>query len=295
MATFVAVVEAGSLTAAATRLNTTKSVVSRRLVDLETELGAILLERGTRGARATEVGAVYYAKCVRILEAIHSSSEFVSGFNDIVAGTLKVAMARSFHEASIAAVLNRFAAQYPDIVLQVETPESGRLDDGDFDVALQPGEPSGPDLIARTLFEFANVLCASPDYLQRRGMPRMPAEMADHDALVDGDGKAIGWSHREHGQWLPLRTREHLRSSDRRQLVSAVREGLGILLAPESVVAEDLSAGRLQRVLADAELPPGRISILYPRSRRTSRKVQLLLAFLREAFPADEAMIADPD
>lgn len=283
MATFVAVVEAGSLTAAATRLGTTKSVVSRRLGDLEAELGATLIERGVRGARATEVGAVYYAKCVRILEAVQSASEFVSGFNDLVSGPLKIAVVRSFHDPRILAALNAFAAAYPEIVLRVETPDASALNDLDFDVILQTGEPDSADLIARTLFEFANVLCASPEYLQRRGVPQVPEELADHDALLDSDG-AAGWSYRSGAQWMQLRHRERMSSVDRRQLVAAAIEGLGILLAPESVVAEDLANGRLQRLMADVELPAGRMSMLYPRSRRTSRKVQLLLGFLRETF-----------
>lgn len=295
MAAFVAVVEAGSLTAAAARLGTTKSVVSRRLSDLEMELNTTLLERSVRGVRLTEVGAVYYAKSVRILEAVHSASEFVSGFNDIVAGPLKVVVFRSFHDALIMPVLNRFAAKYPDVVLQVETSGSGGLNDAEFDIALQSGEPgNSTDLVARALFEFGNVLCASPEYLQCRGIPQTPDEMVDHEGLLDRDSRTTGWIYRERGHWMQLRIRERLSSSDRQQLISAARDGLGIVLVPESMATADLESGRLCRILQDVEIPPGRISMLYPRSRRNSRKVQLLLAFLQEAF-ASQGMVVTSD
>lgn len=280
MATFVAVVETGSLTAAAMRLDTTKSVVSRRLADLERELGAILLERGARGARPTEVGAVYYAKCLRILESIHAASDFVAGFNEMVSGSLKIVVARSFHETQIAALLNCFAFEHSEIVLQVESSRAGALGEIDYDVALLSGSPDNTDLIARPLFEFANVLCASREYLERHGMPHTAADLAGHDGLFESDG-VTGWSHRRGEQLLQLRAKERMVSSDPQQLLSAVRAGLGILQAPEPVIADDLASGRLQRLLPGMEMPRGQFALLYPRSRRASRKVQLLAEFLR--------------
>ena len=96
MNAFVAVVEMASFTEAARRLGTTKSVISRRISDLEQELGAALLDRNARSVRATEVGAVYYAKCVRILESIGAANDFVTGFNSLVKGRLRVAVPEAF-------------------------------------------------------------------------------------------------------------------------------------------------------------------------------------------------------
>lgn len=280
MATFVAVVESGSLTAAADRLDTTKSVVSRRLGDLEKELGITLLERGARGARTTEVGAVYYAKCVRILESIEAANEFASGFNNIVSGMLKVVIAPGYHDVEIAALLNRFALEHPEVILQVDAFRPGGLAETDFDVALHPGDPDDSDLIARPLFEFNRVMCASPGYLQQRGMPATPEELAGHDALLGiVDGSDV-WRHRSGENWSPLRVRERMRCIDHRQLLEAARAGLGVVLAPEAIVADDLSTGRLALVLPGLELPRGHVTMLYARSRRASRKVQLLLEFL---------------
>ena len=92
MTAFVAVVEMASFTEAGRRLGTTKSVISRRVSDLERELGAPLLDRSARSVRTTEVGAVYYAKCVRILESVGAATDFVAGFNSLVRGRLRVAV-----------------------------------------------------------------------------------------------------------------------------------------------------------------------------------------------------------
>ncbi len=289
MATFVAVVEAGSLTAAADRLDTTKSVVSRRLGDLEKALGITLLERGARGARTTEVGAVYYAKCVRILESIQAANEFASGFNNIVSGLLKVVVAPGYHDGEIAALLNRFALEHPEVTLQVDAFRPGSLAETDFDVALQPGDPEDADLIARPLFEFNRVLCASPDYLQQRGTPATPEELSGHEALLGMPDGNDDWRHRTGENWSPLRVRERMRCIDHRQLLAAARAGLGVVMAPEAIVAEDLAARRLARVLPGLQLPRGHVAMVYARSRRASRKVQLLLEFLRDAVPPAQA------
>lgn len=292
MATFVAVVETGSVTAAATRLNTTKSVVSRRLSDVERELGTTLIERGARGARTTEVGAVYYAKCLRILESIHAANDFVAGFNNVVSGPLKLVLSRTMHDGQIESALNRFVLEHPELVLQIDVPGPAGLAELDFDAVLQSGEPEGADLIARPLFEFTNVICASPDYLQRRGMPQTADDMVDHDVLLDATGGMEDWYYLAHGKWTALRFRTRMSCREPRQLLSAALAGVGLYMAPESIVAGLVAAGRLQRVLPDLTLPRNQFSVFYPRSRRTSRKVQLLLSFLRDAYETENATSA---
>jgi len=290
MTAFVTVVQAASFTEAARRLEVTKSVVSRRIADLERELGALLLDRGARrGARPTEVGAVYYAKCVRILESIHAANDFVAGFNSLVKGRLSVVVARSFDDVLIVPLLNRFAAMYPDVLLDVTVVGEANLAEMNFDVAIRPGEIDEPDLIARPIVGYRHVLCASPDYLDLRGTPVTPADLADHDGLADGYGETGSWRFLVDGRWQEFRFRERLRTYSCSQLVSAACSGLGIVMVPDLLVADELASGRLCRLLPEYPAPTGTLSLIYPKSRRASQKVQKLLSFLIESVPTGPA------
>lgn len=284
MTAFVTVVQVASFTEAAKRLEVTKSVVSRRIADLERELGVPLLDRGTRGGvRPTEVGAVYYAKCVRILESIHAANDFVAGFNSVVKGRLNVVVPNSFADALVTPLLNRFAALYPDILLDVSIGGDG-LVDTNFDMAIRVGEIDEPDMIARPMASYRNLLCASPGYLDHQRSPSTPDELIDHDGLADAAVGTPGtWRLQVRGDWKDIRYREKLRSSSCRHLISAACDGLGIVMVPDLLVTHELESGCLRPLLMDYPAPSGSLSVVYPKSRRASQKVQRLLGFLLES------------
>lgn len=284
MVAFVAVVETASFTDAARRLATTKSVISRRVSDLERELGTPLLDRGARSVRATEVGAVYYAKCVRILESIGAAADFVAGFNSLVRGRLRVALPGSFNGALFAPLLNEFAKRYPEVLLDIQADdEYANLGDSHFDAAIRIGRLGEANLIARPLAGFRQWLCASPDYLQAHGVPQSPDDLAEHHGLIDASGEGHGgWQLWTNGEVRSCRVRERIRSNSSEQLVLAACAGLGIVQASGILVADAIVSGRLRVVLPECAPPASQISIVYPSSRRASQKVQTLLSFLSE-------------
>jgi DNA-binding transcriptional LysR family regulator len=284
MAAFVAVVETASFTEAARRLTTTKSVISRRVSDLERELGAPLLDRDARSVRVTEVGAVYYAKCVRILESIGAATDFVAGFNGLVRGRLRVALSESFNGALISPLLNEFAERYPEVLLDIQTDdEYVNLGDSHFDVAIRAGGPGDANLIARPLASFRRWLCASPAYLRMHGVPRSPDDLAEHHGLIDASDEGHGgWQLWVDGEARNYQVRERIRSNSSEQLLSAACAGLGIVWASSILAADAIVSGQLRLVLAECAPPAGQISIVYPSSRRASQKVQTLLSFLSE-------------
>ena len=293
MTAFVAVVEMASFTEAGRRLGTTKSVISRRVSDLERELGAPLLDRSARSVRTTEVGAVYYAKCVRILESIGAATDFVAGFNSLVRGRLRVAVPEAFSAALITPLLNEFAAQYPEVLLDIEADDQYvNLGDSHFDVALRVGRLGDSSLIARPLASFRHWLCASPGYLQKNGVPSSPEDLAEHDGLIDVMAESHGaWQLQAGGELRSFRVRERIRSNNSGHLLSAARAGLGIVQAPSILAADAIASGSLQLVLPDHAPPPSQLSVVYPKSRKASQKVQTLLAFLVERM----ATLADWD
>ena len=293
MTAFVAVVEMASFTEAGRRLGTTKSVISRRVSDLERELGAPLLDRSARSVRTTEVGAVYYAKCVRILESIGAATDFVAGFNSLVRGRLRVAVPEMFSAPLITPLLNEFAARYPEVLLDIEADDQYvSLGDSHFDVAVRVGRLADSSLIARPLASFGHWLCASPAYLQHRGMPRTPEALAEHDGLIDVMGDTHGaWQLQVGGELRSFRVRERIRSNSSAHLLSAACAGLGIMQAPSILAADAIACGKLQVILPDYAPPPSQLSLVYPKSRKASQKVQTLLAFLGERM----ATLADWD
>lgn len=284
MVAFVAVVETASFTEAARRLVTTKSVISRRVSDLERELGAPLLDRSARSVRATEVGAVYYAKCVRILESIGAASDFVAGFNSLIKGRLRIAVPQSFGSTLITPLLNEFAERYPEVLLEIEADdEYVNLGDSHFDAAIRVGRLGDSNLIARPLTSFRQWLCASPAYLQARGVPRSSTDLSEHEGLIDASGEGHGtWQLWINGETRACRVRERIRSNDSEQLLRAACAGLGIVQAASIMAADAIVSGQLRIVLPECAPPAIQISVVYPKSRRTSQKVQTLLAFLSE-------------
>ena len=284
MAAFVAVVETASFTEAARRLTTTKSVISRRVSDLERELGAPLLDRDARSVRVTEVGAVYYAKCVRILESIGAATDFVAGFNGLIRGRLRVALPESFNNALIAPLLNEFAERYPDVLLDIQADDDYvNLGDSHFDVAIRVGRLGDANLIARPLASFRQWLCASPAYLRAHGVPQSPDDLAEHHGLIGASDEGHGgWQLWVNGEARNCQVRERVRSNSSEQLISAACAGLGIVRASSILAADAIVSGRLRLVLAEYAPPASQISIVYPKSRRASQKVQTLLSFLSE-------------
>ena len=284
MNAFVAVVEMASFTEAARRLGTTKSVISRRISDLEQELGAALLDRNARSVRATEVGAVYYAKCVRILESIGAANDFVTGFNSLVKGRLRVAVPEAFGASLITPLLNEFAEQYPEILLDIDSDDVHvNLSESHFDLGIRAGRLGDTNLIARPLTTFRSWLCASPAYLQQRGIPRSAQDLSEHDGLINASDEGQGtWQLLINGELRACRVRERIRSNNSEHLLSAARAGLGIVQIPGIIAADAIAAGELRVVLPECAPPPSQISVVYPKSRRASQKVQTLMAFLAQ-------------
>jgi DNA-binding transcriptional LysR family regulator len=286
MTAYVAVVETSSISQAAQRLGVVKSVTSRRIRGLEQALGVALLDRAGSRIRPTEIGAVYYAKCVRILEAIESAHEFTSGHNKVLGGKLRLSVSPTLLSAVLAPRLAEFARVHPTLILDVEAdalPPDFQV--GGHDIAFRVGRQPDSSLLTRSFDSVPSVICASPDYLQAHGRPRHPDELASHAGLLytHGEPNAL-WTLAVDGEQRGFRVRERLRSTCRVQLLHAARAGLGLLLAPCYAVEAALADGSLQTVLDDFMPMPDKIVAVYPQSRRYSKKVQALIEFLSESL-----------
>ncbi len=289
METFVRVVEAGSLTAAARRMDIAKSAVSRRLRGLETRLGVQLLRRTTRRISVTASGQDYYRRCQRILADVDEAEAEVSDVHGRLVGMLRVAAPLSFGVGYLQPAVAAFQQRHPDVRfdLDLNDRQVDLLAEG-FDLGLRIVPLPLPDstLMARLLATIPLVVCASPGYLARRGMPAAPEVVPEHDCLVysetaDPDQwRCIDPQGHDHR----LRLQPRMRANNGDFLREMACAGHGLTLQPRFLVHDALTTGRLETVLGDCDWSGVGLFALYPQTRHLSARVRVFIDFLADYF-----------
>jgi DNA-binding transcriptional LysR family regulator len=268
---FVAAVEHGGISAAARALGRDPSVVSRRLDALEARLGVRLLSRTTRRITLTEAGAVYLTRVRTILSELSAADAEAAEGAAAPRGLLRLSLPATYARRWIAPRLPEFVAAYPEV--QLELHHTDRFVDliaEGFDAAVRIGELSDSSLTVRRLAPVEIILCASPDYVARRGVPSKPADLEKHECLrFPMEGFWQGWKLRNGDEHVTQRVSGSIVSDEGEGLVAACVAGAGILLASDWEIGQELTNGRLIRVLPewrfDVEaavqvvLPPGRL------------------------------------
>lgn len=290
MATFVRIVEGGSLSAAARRLRLSLPAISRHLRALEDEVGAPLVLRTTRRMTVTEVGREYYERCVRILQQVEEA-QAAGRRRALVEGRLVVAASVTFGTRRLAPTLPGLLAAHPRlrIELRIEDRLSNLVGDG-IDVAIRAGSPVAPDtegVIAVPLASTGRVAVAAPAYLRRRGEPKEPAALARHAALVQvvGTGAlATRWRFTRDGREETVTVAEALSCNALVVLREAAVAGIGVAVLPEWLVADELASGALRPILSAWTCPRTSLSALYRVELRGDARVRALVEHLRAAL-----------
>lgn len=282
METFIAVVESGSFTLAASRLEMSAVMVGKYIALLETQLGTRLLERNTRRQSLTDAGRVFYDEAKRVLEQVSIAESAVERLRTAPAGTLRISAPTSFGGCVIAPLTATFLQAWPEV--RVELDLTNRMVDmvnEGFDLAIRIGDIRNDDLVAKYLCPYRMVICAAPDYLARHGTPQTPADLIDHLCLSH-----TVWTARN--EWrLPgvegeVRWKRDaiLRCNDGYGLRTAAVAGAGLLLQPEVLVADELASGRLIRVLAPFTPQPRPVYLLWRQDLRPLPKLTQFIAHL---------------
>ncbi|WP_223621796.1 LysR family transcriptional regulator [Lysobacter sp. ESA13C] len=294
MLAFVAVVNATSFTGAARQLGTSKSVISRRISEIELQLGTQLIDRSGSRISVTDVGNAYYERCVSIIESVEAANDLAAGFNGGIHGTLRVSVPHFYGAQVLAPLFNEFASIYSGLRIDLGVEECDAGGNGtNYDLSIRIGHLANSSLLAKRLGATRSWICASPEYLAARGTPKLPGELAYHDCLVNsGNGTSAGWQLLVEGELRTARVRERIRSPCCFQLLQAARSGLGLALLPDYVIADAIATGRLKVVMPDCAPPAGPVSLVYPSSRRSSLKVQALIGFLSERLAHDSLVRA---
>ncbi|VWB24604.1 LysR family transcriptional regulator [Burkholderia metallica] len=290
MRVYRCLVESRGFSAAADRLDTTHSTVSRQLKLLEASLGVQLVNRNTRNFSLTAAGERYYDACVDILERVAAASEDVTDSPGQPSGVLRVSMPLSVGTLEMPAWLPAFRRAYPDIQLDVSCSDRfvNLIGEG-FDVALRiSGGLPDSDLVARTLAISDEILVASPDYVARRGLPRTPVQLAKHDLLAySGSDDRTSWRVTPpKGAPVTVRLDGPLRIDAITALHAAVIAGLGIGAFTHHTVRDDIAHRRLVPILPGHTLAKRRYYALYPKSRHVPPKVRAFVDFVATLYDA---------
>ena len=284
---FVAVVDAGSFTAAAERLNIAKSAVSRRVSALEERLGVQLLRRTTRVLNLTDTGKSFYEHGTRILADLEEAEAAVQQQHGELRGTLRVALPLSFGVRHMCGPIAAFNRQHPRVKFELDLNDR-RVDliEENVDMALRIGRLSDSSLIARRLFDVKGVVCASPAYIHARGEPQTPEELIDHDCLVYSNLPDLDkWTCEDaDGRRRDVRIRRTLTASSGDFLANASAHGMGIVISPTFIAADAIRKGRLIPVLTDVTWPVSPAYAVYPPTRHLSYRVRAFIDFLADKF-----------
>ena len=253
LAVFVAVVDAGSFTSASDKLELSKSMVSKCVNRLEASLGARLLHRTTRRLRLTEAGSALYENSSSALNAIEEAKLAVSKLQGTPRGKLKVSTSTAFGAMQLPRVIRDLSAEYPELEIELvlEDRQVDLLREG-IDVAIRiTGATPDSGLVYRKLAPNRQVICASPEYIGRRGLPRIPADLASHDCVAHSARATPRVWHLTgpDGEQISVQINGRPTINSALAVRQAALEGLGIIELNSYLVGEDIVAGRLVRLL----------------------------------------------
>ena len=292
--TVIAVVETGSFTAASERLGMSKALVSKYIGEVEDSLGVRLLNRSTRRLALTEAGQRYYDQALPLLEEFEEMVDSVTGEQSSPRGLLRISVPVTFGEMSLAPLIPKFLQQYPDIGVDLQLSDKmiDMLEEG-IDVVIRIGGVDDSSLIAKHIQTLPLALCASPDYIQSRGRPKTPEELAEklakHDCIIDSNFRI--------GKHWPIICPNNITTSvevSSRSMANsprAVKEialaGGGIGMIPRFIVQDALDDGRLEEILPEYRTLEFGLFAIYPHRRYLSRKVRCFIDFLVMEFASN--------
>jgi DNA-binding transcriptional LysR family regulator len=279
MEMFVRVIESGSFSAAARDFNVGQPAVSKTIASLEDRLGVRLLTRSTRRLSPTEAGTAFYERALRAIVEASEAEAAAHGAGVGLEGRLRIAAPVTFSRLHLVPQLGHFLEAHPKVHLDLVMDD--RVVDlvaENIDVALRLGVLTDSALKARKLAQAERLVVASPAYLARRGVPRMPAALLEHDCIVYGQGSGgHEWQFRRGASETSVYLRARLKFSAAEGVREAVLAGQGFAIASRWMFAPELKSGEVATVLGEWALPPMDLWVVYPSGRLTSAKARAFI------------------
>ena len=286
MQLFVQVVQEGSFSATARTLGITPSSVSRQISQLEGELGARLFQRTTRKQSLTEAGKIYFQHAERIIADLETARLAVSRLTDTPSGSLHITAEADLALAYIAPILPEFLERYPEIKVRISMSVGMKdLVDSGIDLAIRMGHLGDSNLIARKIAMSHSLVCASPAYIKKFGLPSHPSELESHNCLsfrIKAGKNHWGFTLPEGSLEVPISGNVNVNSLF--FLRNVALEGLGIIMIPSWIIRDELSNGQLIPLLKDYPLEPSNTPIhaVFAHNKHLAPKVRAFVDFLVE-------------
>lgn len=285
MKVYTLAVEKGSLSAAAIACDISATMAGKHLSMLEKRLGMQLLNRTTRRQHLTAFGEDYYIRCKEILRLVAETEVQAQNQHLLASGKLRISAPVTFGTEALMPALPEYLARYPQVSIEVALSDRvvDLLEDG-FEAAIRIGQLPDSALIAKPLAAYRMMICASPDYLARRGTPAQPEDLNDHECLSFSPAAVTHWRLTDQGGSYHVPVSGRLQVNHGQALRVAALHGLGIVLQPAILLQADVEAGRLIQLFPGFELPSRPMSVVYLQDRYRSPKLRSFVDFLVERF-----------
>ena len=284
---FSLVAEKGSFAGAALVEGVTPVVMGRRLDILESRLGVRLMHRSTRGLTLTALGEQFFDQCQHLLREFDMIESSITAGRQSVRGHLVVSAPAAFGRRHIAPHAPSFRERYPELKLSFNFTDSvvDLVREG-YDMSIRIGEVTDPNYVAVRLFPNRRVVCGTPDYFERHGIPRQPEDLARHNCLAFNlaGGQQRGWSFVREGRLFAVRVDGDLACNDGELLYGWVKQGLGVGWRSTWEIQAELKRGELVTVLDEFAVPSYDIQAVYPQQRYLPAKVRHFIDYLKAIY-----------
>lgn len=286
METYALVAKHGSYTRAAQELGVTRALISKRIQDLEAALDTKLLNRNTHNLSLTSIGKEYYENCLVVLSQVRDIEDRVQSKRGVPRGEVRILTSRTFGETVLGRIAAEFSRAYPRIAVHItladrETATHGMdLVSGGFDIAVRTLPVRDKSLVARAITGLPRVLVATPEYIERHGLPRHPHDLTHHNCLDPSGATHYNWNFRGASGETAVRVSGSPCANSSLVIRNATLEGLGIAIMREYLVIDDISAGTLMRVLPSYAIDERTLYIVHHRDRRQPMRIKIFADYL---------------
>lgn len=282
---FLTVVETGSFTATADRLDLSRPMVTRAVALVEEWFNARLLQRTTRRVSLTSAGERALAHCQKMVALATEIEQDVLAQQGELQGSLRIASNSSFGSTHLLLAIKDFLQRHPKLNIQLQlSDQSVNLIDERIDLAIRFTNQPDPSLIARPLATCHSLLVASPEYLAQKGIPKTPQDLADHTYLAHANINRKEWKFYQNDREISLELTSQFTTNDTSALLNLTLAGGGIAMLPKYLLNEHLASQQLVSILTDWQLPTYQIYALYSSRHKLPLTIRTLVDFLVERF-----------
>ena len=284
MKVFERVAKAGSFVGGARELGISRAMATKHIMFLEGDLRTRLFNRTTRSLSLTDMGVAYLERCSQVLLDIDEMESAITYLQSELRGTLKISAPPVIGATHITRAVAEFLKLYPDLNVEMvlQSNHTDLIEDG-IDIAICLGDLDDTSMVARKLASSSMIVCGSPDYLEKYGIPQTPEDLLNHSCLVNwASSPQDKWKFKTDKGFTTINVSGRMQSNVAEANRVAALNGLGLVVLATYVVRRDIEKGKLKTVLQDYALPPLDIHAVYPHRKYLSAKVRCFLDFLQQ-------------